>query len=225
MQRFFEGRGLPHIPGRRGEVDRSFEGRGLTRNHRNAYLMKLWMFDRHIRAINWLIVAILAYFLWILANDVIFLRSSRSLTPLTSPISAAPLASQRRVRSYYDAIIKRDVFNLSSAPEPPVEVATDLPITLIGTSQLTDTPSFIIVEDNNDHKQSLYRLGSDIPHAGKLVAVEKDRAVIQHLGKRTTMEMPKKFDNSSSGAYEMPLGNSPSSPGSPWHIPQFHNHD
>lgn len=184
------------------------------------------MFDSHIMmAINLLIAAILAYFLGILANDVIFLRSSRKLTPLTSPISSAPLASKRRVRSYYDAIIKRDVFNLSPAPEPPVEVTTDLPITLIGTSQLTDTSSFIIVEDNNDHKQSLYSLGSDIPHAGKLVAVEKDRAVIQHLGKRTTMEMPKKFGNSSFGAYEMPLGNSPSSSGSPWHIPQFHNHE
>jgi len=184
--------------------------------------MRFWMFDRYITAINFLIVAVLAYFLALSIHDVMSIRGSSTLTSLISPISAAPLASRGHLRSYYDTIIKRDVFNIASAPEPPVEVATNLQITLIGTSQLTNTTSFIIIEDNNDHKQSLYRLGSDIPHVGKLVAVEKYRAVIQYLGKRTTMEMPKNFSNSSLSPYEMPLGNSSSGSG-PWHIPQFHN--
>jgi general secretion pathway protein C len=153
--------------------------------------MALRFSERYVMALNLLLIAILAYFLALSVNDVILGRVADGASAhLSSPIGAEPSAPVARPRAYYDAISRRDIFNLVPVVEAPAEVATNLHIKLLGTSMLTLSQPFIIVEDDNDHEQSLYRMGDEIPDAGKLVGVYKDHAIILHQGRRTKLEMP-----------------------------------
>ncbi len=154
--------------------------------------MTLRFSERYVIALNLLLIAILAYFLALSVNDIILGRVARGTRAhLPSLVGAEPPAPVARPRAYYDAIAKRDIFNLVPAVvEAPAEVATNLHIKLLGTSMLTLSQPFIIVEDDNNHEQSLYRMGDEIPDAGKLVGVYKDHAIILHQGHRTKLEMP-----------------------------------
>jgi general secretion pathway protein C len=154
--------------------------------------MTLRLSERYVMALNLLLIAILAYFLALSVNDIILGRvTDGATTNLTSLLGAMPSAPVARSRVYYDAISRRDIFNLTPVVEaPPTEVATNLHIRLLGTSTLTLSQPFIIVEDDNTHEQSLYRMGDEIPDAGKLVGVQKDYAIILHQGRRTKLEMP-----------------------------------
>ncbi|HZO83026.1 MAG TPA: type II secretion system protein GspC [Candidatus Binataceae bacterium] len=153
--------------------------------------LRLAFSERYLTALNLLLIAALAYFLALSVNDVIRGRlgggAPLELPALTRP---RPVAAQARPRAYYEAIVRRDIFNLEPAPETPAETATNLHIKLIGTSQLTLSRPFIIVLDQNTQRQSLYRLGDEIPEAGKLVGVYKDHAIILHQGRRIKLEMP-----------------------------------
>ncbi len=153
--------------------------------------MTLRFSERYVTALNLLLIATLAYFLALSVNDVIRGRLHGG-TPLHLPAltRAKPVPARSYPRSYYEAIAKRDVFNLEPAPEAPAELATNLHIKLIGTSQLTLSRPFIIVQDENTQKQSLYQLGDDIPGAGKLVGVYRDHAIVLHAGRRVKLEMP-----------------------------------
>ena len=153
--------------------------------------MTLRFSERYVMALNLLLIAILAYFLALSVNDVILGRvaggESAHLPSLLGAERSAPLA---RPRAFYDAISRRDIFNLVPVTEAPAVVATNLHIKLLGTSSLTLSQPFIIVEDDSTHEQSLYRMGDDIPDAGKLVGVYQDHAIILHQGRRTKLEMP-----------------------------------
>jgi general secretion pathway protein C len=153
--------------------------------------MTLRFSERYVMGLNLVLIAVLAYFLALSVNDIILSRvagGARALVP--SLIGAEPSAPVVRPRSFYEAISQRDIFNLVPVTEAPAEVATNLHIRLLGTSSLTLSQPFIIVEDDNNHEQSLYRLGDDIPDAGKLVNVYKNHAIIDHQGHRTKLEMP-----------------------------------
>jgi general secretion pathway protein C len=153
--------------------------------------MTLRFSERYVMGLNLLLIAVLAYFLALSVNDIILGRVAGSARPLVpSLIGAEPSAPVVHPRSFYEAISKRDIFNLVPVVEAPAEVATNLHIRLLGTSSLTLSQPFIIVEDDNNHEQSLYRLGDDIPDAGKLVSVYKNHAIIDHQGHRTKLEMP-----------------------------------
>jgi general secretion pathway protein C len=151
-----------------------------------------WRFSEwHVRVLNALLVAAIAYFAALSVEDVIAraLHSAPVVTP--PPISGVASANGARPRVFYDAIVKRDIFNLQpleSAPAPVV--AEDLHIKLLGTSKLSRTKPYAIIEDQTG-EQSLYQLGDEIPDAGKLVAVETARAIILHNGQRVALEMPK----------------------------------
>jgi general secretion pathway protein C len=153
--------------------------------------MTLRFSERYVMALNLLLVAILAYFLALSVNDIILGRVAGT-TPahLPSLLGAEPSAPMVRPRGLYTAIARRDIFNLEPVTEAPAEVATNLHIRLLGTSSLTLSQPFIIVEDDNTHEQSLYRMGDEIPDAGKLVGVYKDHAIILHQGRRTRLDMP-----------------------------------
>jgi len=76
----------------------------------------------------------------------------------------------------------------NSAPPPVVEA--DLNIKLIGTSILSRSKPYAIIEDPAGN-ESLYQLGEDIPDAGKLVGVEHSRAIIDRGGgHRVAIELP-----------------------------------
>jgi general secretion pathway protein C len=165
--------------------------------------MTLRFSERYVMALNLLLIAVLAYFLALSVNDIILGRvagGARALVP--SLIGAEPSAPVVHPRSFYEAISKRDIFNLVPVVEAPAEVATNMHIRLLGTSSLTLSQPFIIVEDDNNHEQSLYRLGDDIPDAGKLVNVYKNHAIILHQGHRTKLEMP---TDQNAAPSEMPL--------------------
>jgi general secretion pathway protein C len=124
---------------------------------------------------------------------------------LPSLLGAEPTAPVTRPRTFYDAISRRDIFNLVPVTEAPAEVATNLHIHLLGTSTLSLSQPFIIVEDDNNHEQSLYRMGDDIPDAGKLVGVYKDHAIVLHEGRRIKIEMPAE-DNGAPAEVPRPFG-------------------
>jgi general secretion pathway protein C len=153
--------------------------------------MTLRFSERYVMALNLLLIAIAAYFLALSVNDIVLARVSRGTQPHIPSLGAAVRApSGPHARSYYDAISRRDIFNLEPAPETAAVPAVNLHIRLVGTSSLTLSRPFIIVEDNNNHTQSLYRLGDEIPDAGKLVGVYSDRAIILSQGKRIRLDMP-----------------------------------
>ncbi len=153
--------------------------------------MTLRFSERYVLALNLLLIAILAYFLALSVNDLILGRVAGGAPALLpSLLGAEPSAPVTRPRAFYEAISRRDIFNLVPVTEAPAEVATNLHVKLIGTSSLTLSQPFIIVEDDNNHVQSLYRMGDEIPDAGKLVGVYKDHAIIVHQGRRIKIEMP-----------------------------------
>lgn len=167
--------------------------------------MTLRLSERYVMALNLLLIAILAYFLALSVNDIILGRVADASAHLPSLLGAEPTAPVTRPRTFYDAISRRDIFNLVPVTEAPAEVATNLHIHLLGTSTLSLSQPFIIVEDDNNHEQSLYRMGDDIPDAGKLVGVYKDHAIVLHEGRRIKIEMPAE-DNGAPAEVPRPFG-------------------
>jgi type II secretion system protein C len=68
-------------------------------------------------------------------------------------------------------------------------VEADLNIKLIGTSLISKSKPYAIIEDPAGN-ESLYQVGEDIPDAGKLVSVETSRAIIDRGGHRVSIEIP-----------------------------------
>jgi len=151
--------------------------------------MELRLSQRHVTGLNFLLIAGIAYFAARSVNHII----SRNLT--TAPGAPAAAAGPRepigvRSRAYYDAIVKRDIFNLVPQEQPEASVAAlDLHLKLLGTSSTTRDKPYAIIEDQTG-SQALYRLGDDVPGAGKLVGVETARAIIDHDGQRVALEIP-----------------------------------
>ena len=98
--------------------------------------------ERHIVALNYLLVTILAYFAALAANDIVLGRS-----PAEEPIARAAYRSSGRApshsRSDYQAIVDRDIFNLTPPPVvAPPPVVEDLHLTLIGVSRMSKGKPF-----------------------------------------------------------------------------------
>lgn len=153
--------------------------------------MEFRLSQRHIVAINFLLIVVIAYFAARSVNQVVALF-------VAAPPTAAPQAAARfrsaagsHPQSYYQEIVNRDVFNLKPVPTAisHVETAVDLHLQLLGTSLTTRQKPYAIIEDHAGH-QSLYQLGQDIPDAGKLIKVEKNRVIIQHGARRVALQIP-----------------------------------
>jgi len=155
--------------------------------------MEIRLTERHIVALNLLLVAVLAYFAARSVNDIVALR----LTPPNAPVPhvAARLTDDgtaNRPRRAYQEIVNRDIFNIAPPPQHvQVVEKLDLHLQLIGvsTSSAGKTPYAIIADRGGE--QNVYGLGETVPDAGKLVEVGKDRAVIDHNGKRVVLRLPK----------------------------------
>jgi len=166
--------------------------------------MTLRISERYVVALNLALVALLAYLLALSIDDIILGRLRGAKAQLASLAASGPSAPSARSRAFYDAIVHRDIFNLEPTIEAPAVVATNLHIRLVGTSSLTLSQPFIIVEDDNNHEQSLYRMGDQIPDAGKLIGVYKDHALIESQGRRIRLDMPN-ADNTSPSAMPHPF--------------------
>jgi type II secretory pathway component PulC len=154
--------------------------------------MDLHLSDRHIVALNLLLVTVLAYFAALALNDIVLFRhSSDDAAPIHAGAKATDDSSGSRPRAAYQMIVERDIFNLEPPPAPPAPVVEeDLHLTLIGVSQMTKGKPYAIVADERG-EQSVYRVGETIPGSGKLLQVEKDKAVVEHDGKQVVLELPK----------------------------------
>jgi general secretion pathway protein C len=144
----------------------------------------------HITAINFLLIGGIAYFAARSVNDFIA-RRLMSAPPAPAPLAAPRPAGVVHPRAYYDVIAKRDIFNLVPQPGNAAEAvvkAVDLHLQLLGTS-LSTRREFAIIQDQGGH-QSLYRVGDQIPGGGRLITVEKDRAIVRVGGRRVALELP-----------------------------------
>jgi type II secretory pathway component PulC len=169
--------------------------------------MQIRLSDRHIAALNFALIAAIAYFAALSVDDLI----ARSLTAgsgFEAPARAARRANAASLsRASYSVIVERDVFNsVKAAPAPAAPVATNLHVKLLGTSELTAAKPFAIIEDTNNHQQALYRLGDEVLDAGTLVGVEKKRVLLNHEGQVMSLAI----------ADDLPAASAPSSaPGVP----------
>lgn len=150
--------------------------------------------ERYTILLNVLLVGAIAYFAALSASDLFAMRlAANAVPPEGTTASALGDMSQLKPESYYQLIVRRDIFNLT----PAIAVASsqaapednDLRITLLGTSHITGSRAFAIIEDQNGD-QVLYRQGDMIPDVGELVAISKNRALILHNGHRIAIEIP-----------------------------------
>jgi general secretion pathway protein C len=156
--------------------------------------MEIRLNERHIVALNFLLIAVLAYFAALSVNDIVRLR----LTPASAPVSQASprLVDDRaihRPRVAYQEIVSRDIFNIAPPPQEHVQVVEqiDLHLDLIGVSTATvGKPPYAIIS-NRIGEQNVYGLGEMIPDAGKLVEVDPDKVFIDHNGRRVALNLPK----------------------------------
>jgi general secretion pathway protein C len=151
--------------------------------------MELRFTERHMLALNIGLGAAVFYFVLLCVNDVVtrfFLNQAPAPVEAPAFVRSTPRINSR---AGYEGIVKRDVFNLAPQveSEAPV-VAEDLHLKLIGTSYLSTDSPFAVIEDAAGN-QVLYQVGDDIPDAGKLVAVELTRAVVDRGGRRVALEM------------------------------------
>ena len=152
--------------------------------------MELRFNQRHVVALNILLIAGVVYFAARCVNDFVLRRMTVDNAPVAT--SVAPKSfSGSKTRAYYDAIVKRDVFNLvpQEISGPPPVVVEDLHLKLLGTSLISKSKPYAIIEDQTGN-QSLYQVGEDIPDAGRLVSVERTRAIIDRGGTRVAIEIP-----------------------------------
>ena len=143
-------------------------------------------------ALNALLVAVLIYFAALAVNDVIGLgRSTEGAPVLQTHGKVGHQAFADRSRAAYQAIVDRDIFNLTPPPVvAPPPVVEDLHLTLIGVSRMSKGKPFAIVQDQRG-EQAVYRVGETIPDSGQLVAVESDRVIIDHDGRAVIVDLPK----------------------------------
>ncbi|HVN29197.1 MAG TPA: type II secretion system protein N [Candidatus Binataceae bacterium] len=154
--------------------------------------MELRLTERHIVALNFMLGALLAYFGVLAAGDVIALRrQGTEAAPIGRRARIAKVVASDQSRASYQAIVERDLFNIAPPPAPPpAPVVEDLHLTLIGVSTASKGKPFAIVA-NERGEQSVFRVGEMIPDSGKLLEVDKDRAIVDHGGRRVILELPK----------------------------------
>jgi type II secretory pathway component PulC len=154
--------------------------------------MAINLSDRYIMALNVLLFAVLAYFAVLSVNDVLaYWRTPAAVGVAHVADKPADESFANRQRAAYQAIVERDIFNLVPPPaEAPRVAIEELHLTLIGVSQSSKGKPFAIIADRTG-VQSVYRVGEMIPNSGKLVGVEKDRALVEHGGKQVALDLPK----------------------------------
>src|SRR5580658_3147597 len=126
--------------------------------------MQLRFSQIHVTILNFVLIAALAIVSAMCVRDIIARSVSNDAdTPVST--SAHRMSIGARTRAYYDQIVKRDIFNERPQESGPVVVPeADLNIKLIGTSILSRSKPYAIIEDPAGN-ESLYQLGEDIPDA------------------------------------------------------------
>ena len=148
--------------------------------------------ERYLTWLNRLIgVVVIPYFLALCVSDALKLHYAANVVPAAAEYSSSerPHAAGLHPRQFYDVIVRRDIFNLTPAPETAPVADEHLDATLVGTSQVTTGKPYAIIE--NGGNQAVYRVGDIVPGAGQLLSVSRDRVVILHDGHRVALELPR----------------------------------
>ncbi len=153
--------------------------------------MGLNLSERYLTALNVLLIAAIAYLAALSVNDVIASRLASAVRVAPAPNPVALAKEESFQREHYNEIVSRNIFappqvDQPAPPPPPI----DLHLKLLGTSLQTKEKPWAILLDERTNQQALYRLDDDIPDAGKLVTVEKERIFIDVQGKRVALELP-----------------------------------
>lgn len=151
--------------------------------------MRFAISEKSVVVLNFVLIAGCSYFAAHGVNQIV--AAHFNLPPAASSgLEEQPPASTL-TRAVYDLVVQRDIFNAYKPPPPAAApVVMDLHLTLTGTSLLSKSKPFAIIEDQTTREQSLYRLGETIPNAGPLVKIEKARVLINHGGKLVALEIP-----------------------------------
>src|SRR5271166_957886 len=155
--------------------------------------MGISLSERHVAALNFLLVGLIAYFAALSVNDVIVRRLADFAAFEPSSAHRVYLQASVPTRESYSVIAERDIFNSTkeAAALAPAPVLTqDLNIRLLGTSHLTQSRPFAIIENERTARQALYRQGDEIEDVGRLLGVEKTRIIVEHQGQRVAVEIP-----------------------------------
>jgi len=148
--------------------------------------------QKHIVAINFLLIGLATYFAAKCVTEIIAMRVEP--TPLSSKASKTMMQPDMRPRDRtgYETIVERDIFNLVPIQKAAqVPVVEDLRVKLDGIATSTSGKPYAVIEDPGG-AQSVYGLGDDVPNAGKLVEIRKDRVIIDRGGgSRVALELPK----------------------------------
>jgi general secretion pathway protein C len=160
--------------------------------------------ENHIIALNFLLIAGIAFVLALAVNDFVRWRLAwldRGAVFLGPQLGAHMPRS--RSRADYEMIVRRDVFNAARPVRGPVIAApVNLHLRLLGTSQMSQSRPYAVIEDESSRRQSLYRLRDEIPGGGRLVLIEKNRVIVERNGQNVALEIPLNpaFAQSSSAA-------------------------
>ena len=146
--------------------------------------------ERHIMVLNYFLITVLAYFAALAANDIMTSRSRTSEDFIARTVSRTVDRIPNHSRTDYQAIVERDIFNLTQPPVvAPPPVIENLHLSLIGISRMSKGKAFAIIQDQRG-EQAVYRVGEMIPDSGKLIAVESDHAIVEHDGRKVTVALP-----------------------------------
>jgi general secretion pathway protein C len=101
----------------------------------------------------------------------------------------APAAQAKRNLAYYTPITDKDIFNPPKAVEvdAPVQVS-DLKAKLLGTAPGHGIESFAIIEDQNNKKQDLYRIGDRLQNR-TVSRIEWDRVFLKNGPKEEILKL------------------------------------
>jgi len=149
--------------------------------------------QQYVAVLNLILIAGIAYFLALGVSNGIKLHLA-GIQAVGISEAGAPKQSRRpqigpRPREYYDTIVQRDIFSLAPAPIPTPLQNENLDVTLIGTSHLSLSKPFIIVE-TTDGEQALYRQGETIPNVGRVLSISRNQAIVFHNGHRVALQIP-----------------------------------
>ena len=149
--------------------------------------------ERYIYALNALLGLFILYFAAISVDDTIRLRLADNVVPPAASGSNARAESDGVApRMAYQAIVERDLFNLTPATQSSAPVENEnLNVTLLGTSHVSGGLRPYAIIESASGEQSLYRLGETIPDAGRLVEIGVNRVVIDHNGHRIALRIPR----------------------------------
>ncbi|SRR5579875_478905 len=153
--------------------------------------MFLRLTENHVVALNFALIAGIAFAAAQVVNDIVEWRLISMQAPPIYSARPPRRAGRPYSRSEFQLIVERDIFNkVKQVHARTVVKAVDLHLRLLGTSQLSRSRPYAVVEDEITRKQSLYRLQDEIPGVGRIVGIEKNRILIDRGGQLASVEMP-----------------------------------